>query len=404
VDASAKETGDGLTRLECVNADWIDNRRAEPGMLTRPELAEEAEREVSMAFIGGNFGPEGTILELVLEESPDDEGVHHYLNLTAEPIVQRPVELRWPDGEEAKRIARVTEIGPEEAGPAEVAEALSIGPGPVEAVAVYDVGQGSCAALIASGAPALYFDLGAGSLNGTGSRPRDLRRLCPTPETVVLSHWHYDHWALAKQAGTQLLERTWVVPRQPLRPASATLLGLIRRHGRALVRSPGPTAYRGAISLHRCTGRSLNDSGQAMLVRDPDGQRPVLLPGDARYRYVEDLPSRLHGLVVAHHGGWTGAGAEEIPTPELDELGALDPAASLAYSFGAENRYGHPNRAAEEAHAAAGWDSAWLLRTGERAPPGSTGHQHGHIYWDVGDREVALPCGGGCDLAPCKRA
>lgn len=95
---------------------------------------------------------------------------------------------------------------------------------------------------------------------------------------------------------------------------------------------------------------------------------------------------------------------EGDPGAGMDDLGVADPAATLAYSFGPENRYGHPSEESEEEHAAAGWDPAWQLRTGERTPRGLTSHQHGHIYWDVRDREARLPCGGACDLAPCRRA
>jgi hypothetical protein len=406
VDAPAEETGDEFTRLECVDADWVDELGAPPGLLTQPDYAEEAEGRVSMILFRENLGFEGAILELRLDESPEeDDVVHHYLTLTGEPVMQRVESIHWPRREEAERIAATTRIGAEDAAESEVRDALSIVPAEVEAVAVYDVGQGSCSALIAHGAPVLYFDLGAGSLNGRGSRPSNLGRLCPSPHTIVISHWHVDHWALAKQGGTGLLERTWIVPRQPLGAASATLLGLIRRHGRALVRSHDPTLYEGAVSLHSCTGTSLNDSGQAMVVRDRRGGRPIVLPGDARYSRIEDLPREAHALVVAHHGGWTGARAEEIPAPELDDAGGPDPAASLAYSFGYDNSYRHPSPESEREHTAAGWGAVTQLRTGERTPVTSRDHEHSHLYWSSTAPPVRLRCGGaGCDLAPCKRA
>lgn len=183
------------------------------------------------------------------------------------------------------------------------------------------------------------------------------------------------------------------------------MLGLIRVNGTALVRPSGaPTLREGVLSLHSCVGTSKNDSGLALVVRDGREERPVVLPGDCRYRYITDLPDRVHALVVAHHGGRTNAQVAEIPKPEKE----LDPAAALVYSFGPGNSYCHPLSTSVEGHEQAGWPNARELRTGERTPAGAVNHQHVHIYWDANAPDAGRFCelrglAAQCDLGPCKR-
>lgn len=401
VDAPSSQTGDGYTRLDCLDADWADRHELSRGLLASGEVGEEAEPHVSMILWREETSEEdeGRIAEMRLGEraAEDEADALHFLNLSGAAIPRTVSELRWPEPDEARRLGSITEIGGEDAEDGEVAEALPWIPQDLDAVAVYDVGQGSCAAVIGGDYPRLYFDLGRGANGDAKIFPADFSGLCTTARPpVVLSHWHVDHWAMAKHFGGHILESTWIVPRQPrIGPASATLLGLIRRYGRALVRRQGAETLRvGSISLHGCTGRTLNDSGIAMVVWGP-GERPIALPGDARYRHITDLPHEVVSLVVAHHGGQTRAVAAEIPVP----LG--DPAGRLVFSCGPRNGYGHPRLDPIREHALA-WQPCSWLSTSDRSR--SSTPEHIHLYWDQARPDVRPPCRpAACSLSAARR-
>jgi hypothetical protein len=402
---SPESSPDGFTRLECVDADWADELPPRSS-LAFPETATEAERRVSMMLWREptRRRHEGRILEMRLSERTEAQpDVLHYMNLWSPPV-PRSVELvRWPKprSQAARRIAGLTDMGRENARPSEIREALEPASATPDAVAIYDVGQGSCSALIGDGVARAYFDVGGGALADAHTFPRNLTGICTTDNPpVVLSHWHFDHWSLARRfvgegSGDQLLARTWIVPRQPqMRPTGATLLGLIRTNGRALVRDAGAPEMRvGAISLHPCTGKGLNNSGVAMVVHGPGGAT-VLLPGDARYKHIAGSPTQVTSLVAAHHGGHTGATAREVPVPDGLQAGRL------VFSCGFSNSYGHPLERSLSAHRA--WGSQPELRTSERGPLPDP--QHIHLYWEQSQTEVQMGCGGTiCSLAASRR-
>jgi beta-lactamase superfamily II metal-dependent hydrolase len=395
VDGSSDATG--YTRFDCVDANWAEESNLRPGLLANSEITDEAEQRVSMilARVGTTVQEEGRIVELLLD-SPTGIDALHFLNLTGPPLPTQAT-IRWPGRREAKRIARLTEIGDDVASEAEIEKVLSSVPGTIEAVAVYDVGQGSCSAPVAFDHPQLYFDVGGGALADTATFPTGFAGVCTKAgQPVVLSHWHFDHWSMAKRFGSDLLGSTWIVPRQDdFRPAAATLLGLIRRHGRALVRARGAATQRvGAISLHSCRGKTMNDSGIAMAVWGPADQA-ILLPGDARYRYIADAPDRVHSLVAAHHGGRTRATPKEVPEP----TGSA--ASRLVYSCGDRNSYQHPLLKSVADHEQA-WAQTPKLLTSDRRQ-GDPG-EHVHLYFDDSHRDVGLVCNGvECSLTASRR-
>jgi hypothetical protein len=406
VDAPSAGGGES-TRLDCVNADWADEIGGEFS-LSVPDRSGEAERQVSMMLWREptGLGQEGQVLEMRLRDAEpnEDATVLHYLNLWGPPIPRVAEAVDWPGphSERAEQIRELTLIEAEDSSDEEVHQVLAPAAEHVDAVAVYDVGQGSCSALIARDHPQLYFDIGGGAIADARTFPTNLTGLCTTANPpIVLSHWHFDHWALAKRFAEQgsardLLESTWIVPRQKaLRPTAATLLGLIRLHGRALIRGAGaPTLRAGAISLHSCVGASLNDSGMAMVVHGSD-QAAILLPGDARYRYIVDCPEQVTSLVVAHHGGHTGATVAEFPRPDQT------PAGRLVYSSGFKNSYRHPLKATVLDYTSV-WPAQNQMLTAERGE--SPDPRHIHLYWDESDPPVQLGCRGHqCSLLPDRR-
>lgn len=401
VDATSVDIGDGLTRLDCVDAEWADEIGLRPGLLAEAELSEEIERRVSMIILSETTSEEqeSEVLELRLggQVPREESNAVHYLNLTG-PGLPRRADINWPERAEAARIARITEPGGEDASEGEIVDVLQRAAGErVDAVAVYDVGQGSCAALIADDFPRLYVDMGGGATNNSHTFPTGFRGICTNAkQPVILSHWHVDHWSMAKRFSGGILRSTWIVPRQAnFRPTSATLLGMIRRHGRALMRTPSGTSLRaGAVSLHDCMGNNINDSGLAAVAWGPD-EEAIVLPGDARYGLIADLPPRVHSLVVAHHGGLTRATVGEIPVPDEGAGGRL------VYSCGDDNSYHHPlAKSAEDHEAVWGWIPE--IRTSDR-PKGSAA-RHVHLYFDEAIEEVGLACAGKeCSLSPSRR-
>ena len=401
VDGPSTRSADGYTRLDCLDAHWADEVGLGRGALCDPELTEEVEQRVSMMLVRTHTTQEdeGQLLELTLEEARAGEGTAlHYINLTGPPIPQDVTAMNSLSHGGARRIADITDIdGLRPASPDDLERAVIRASDAVDAVAVYDVGQGSCSALLKDGAPTLYFDVGGGALNNAATFPQGFDALCVTQSpTVVLSHWHYDHWSLAKRFDGQLLQSRWIVPRQG-RPGftASVLLGLIRKHGEALLWPETLAQTRwGAVAIHRCNGRSRNDSGIALIVHGPNNMQ-VVLPGDARYRYITALPRVTTSLVAAHHGGVTGAQESEIPRPDGERAGRL------VYSCGDRNSYGHPMTASVVRHNHA-WGQSSQLRTSDREQ--GRDHQHVHLYWDHNQPVSQLGCGGKmCSLEPCRR-
>jgi hypothetical protein len=424
VDALPAATGESLTRLDCVDADWADDQPRTLS-LCEPKFSPDVERRVSMMLWRerttqsqgkrtlemlwlylSSQQREGRIVEMRLRDAEPEEqpDVLHYLNLWAQPIPRVVQAVDWPKprSEQAKRIAALTEMGPHDASEQEIRDVLKHVADKVDAVAVYDVGQGSCSALVADGVAQLYFDVGGGALADAKTFPTQFTGICTTARPpIVLSHWHFDHWSLVKRFAEQgpsgeLLARKWIVPRQKqMRPTAATLLGLIRSNGGALIRPAGaPTIRVGAISLHSCIGRNMNDSGVAMVVHGRNGAA-ILLPGDARYKHIVDYPRHVTSLVAAHHGGHTGATASEIPLPDGQATGRV------VFSCGFENSYHHPLERSLSAHGKA-WPGVPPMLSSERGE--SQEPKHIHLYWDESQPSVAVGCGGGqCSLAASRR-
>lgn len=91
-------------------------------------------------------------------------------------------------------------------------------------VAVFDVGQGNCNAILDnSGVPALYFDYGRPLSMNAHTAPAATPKFYIGPDVpIVLSHWDFDHWGAAKRPKPMrwlkaAVSATWIAPRQYLR-------------------------------------------------------------------------------------------------------------------------------------------------------------------------------------------
>jgi len=394
-DADAEQGDPRTLVLDSIDADWFDELSGEVRWLG--EIFEEADRRVSVVEV--ELGREDGLPDERVEEGDwlelhfADKGIEvlHYLNLFGVPLVRLVDEWGRPSGDVTARLDQVTDLGQlSDASEDDIRAVLREATADASGAAVYDVGQGSCAALLSDvGFPALYFDFGGAVKANTRTFPSALRRFCLSAgPPVVLSHWDYDHWSSALR-NPRAQRLSWVVPRHDgkLPPTHVVFLGQLQCYGRVLIWPSGvPSITENGVTIERCTGRpsSHNDSGLAMVVETPAGR--MLFPGDCRYDRVPSASHDFTSVVVPHHGGRTKSGF----VPSSDGL----PAGRLVYSYGVGNTWRHPFTVVEYAH-----DGTWRRRVRHTGLRDHRGLGHVHLYWDDAAPDAPPPCGGlRCDL------
>ena len=215
------DRGASIVLLDCVDAMWLDEVGDRVAHLSDREL-DEADSRISVIAVSSNLldgvdedaddSPEWFRLEL---GDPDGAPVaEQFHNLFQDPTERGVIDARPvtpPENILLKRLAGWHDI--EATAPTAIEEVLA-GIGPVDAVAVYDVGQGAATALLSGGLPTLYFDLGGSAIGNWRSFPQPLQRFCITDDPpVVLSHWDWDHWSSALR-DDRLLHQRWILPIQ----------------------------------------------------------------------------------------------------------------------------------------------------------------------------------------------
>jgi hypothetical protein len=397
------EPGDAATvdppnvYLDCVDADWLQTSADRSKPLWQIEAGEpdqrisiiEASGKIFRISIGKEVQAEGEWWHLELGE-PDDRTVLQYFNLFSDPTERGVIAVRKLTPDEKALVEELASWKGITPTPTDtIKEALDHLPEP-DSLAVYDVGQGSCNALLKGGSPTLYFDFGGSTIGNWRSFPAHLRKFCFTcSPPIILSHWDWDHWSSALR-DRQALNATWVVPIQSKRSLGNVhgrfLATLVRNGARLLWCDPkmGAVKIRGG-EIRFCKGKkeNRNESGLAMTI----GSTPirVLLPGDASPG--NSLPRRcdVDHIVVSHHGG-------RLDKPELPQPTNAE-SSHLIYSYGVGNIFLHPltdvRRRARKI-----WKKN--LHTALRDQSG-----FGHIGVDLTDGRVSkpcLPCGGRCQL------
>jgi beta-lactamase superfamily II metal-dependent hydrolase len=209
-------------------------------------------------------------------------------------------------------------------------------------VTALDVGQASSVAFSNGSRPFGYFDVGAPMFFNQRSFPKRLDHVPATAGFVILSHWDFDHFALAFQK-PELKQLQWFAPEQPVGPNTAQFQ---RSLGSRLTFASSDLNV-GAMLMRRCTGTSVRDrnsTGYALRIDLDDAG--ILLPGDADYRWIQPaIANDVNRIMIPHHGG-TGS---PPPSPGAGE----NPTAVVSY--GIPNTYRHPNEDQIEAHRRAGW-------------------------------------------------
>lgn len=263
-------------------------------------------------------------------------------------------------------------------------------------VAVYDVGQGACQALVDEQwhIPLVYVDLGGGVLPNLATFPTDLRGLCFSHSPmVILSHWDWDHWSSA-QRFRQALESLWLAPPVPEPPIQRAFAAELARRGKLVIwdRAAPQKLEMGAVRIERCTGRTANDSGLAVtFLAGKLRRRNCLLPGDAAYKYVPSVVAeeKFTSICMSHHGGRLHS-----RTYPVAKRGA-----AAVNSSGPRNSYKHPLFSTLKFHLDSGWPMP--IQTGFAG----TRPSHILIPWGAKPHLFTGGCHGkACGVAPVETA
>lgn len=260
-------------------------------------------------------------------------------------------------------------------------------------VAVYDVGQGACQAVLRDSRcahPGLYVDLGGGVLGNAKTFPPMFASACFSAQPlIVLSHWDWDHWSSAHRFPLSK-DCEWLAPPVQDKPVQKTFAAELRMRGKLSLWGdpPGSTIRLGDVELGRCHGQTSNDSGIAAVVSMSEGLDIMhcLLPGDADYRYLPNnyAVRPTWGLVISHHGGRLKSSV----------LPSADNGAVSVCSVGYGNTYRHPFIATLAAHEEVGWSPAKLTGDSTARP----------LHVLLTPKLGAVPSQGGCHAmttTPC---
>jgi hypothetical protein len=299
-------------------------------------------------LFGVQLPKEGTWFEIELQKA---QSMPRVLNATA-------MRLLPEDSELATRLdhACVATNAASLKSQTSLVEFLSLASRRDLKITALDVGHAACVVFSNGSIPFGYFDVGASMFFNQRSFPRHLDHQFATHGFVVLSHWDFDHFALAIRY-PQLKQLHWFAPNQPVGPNTA-------RFQRSL--GPRLTFITGDVDadcmlLRQCTGTSPRDgnaTGYAFRIDLEDAG--ILLPGDADYQWFPPvIACSTNRIMLPHHG------AAGSPPPSPD--GRANPVAVVSY--GVPNTYRHPNQGQIDAHRRAGWRIRRTAAHGARARP-----------------------------------
>jgi beta-lactamase superfamily II metal-dependent hydrolase len=414
VDAQAQ-----FVLFDAVEADWFDHELARAEGHLTPDRWRDLSQRAPVYAIEVNARrrpippdlksrldrgrPMPRWVELMLRPNPD--GAAEVYTNVAGPSQRADLHLRPLAARLRQAVKAATDLGPYVQSDADIKRALPTAD--VNQVFVLDVGQGAANALVDRyGDVIAYVDLGGGVLADAGTWPAAMLGLCQIgAPTVILTHWHYDHFEAAN-IFPRAQNLWWIAPLQVLGPGpQSAMASALAANGRLLVWGGTGTVARGGIELERCYGLAGNQNrtGLAVWIDGPGAEDPILLPGDAGYKDIGSLKAgrAVHSFAVAHHGGIAPG------TPPTNSGNAHSRA---AMSYGHSNSYGHPLGGAQTKLAAAGWTLGAFpvgTRIDERQTedrpggPGTTGLGHIRLRWSGSDmsRPTRL-CGCGCTIEP----
>jgi len=209
-------------------------------------------------------------------------------------------------------------------------------------ITALDVGQASCTAFSDGRTDLGYFDVGKPLVFNRHSFKPGFTRAYPPDGFVLLSHWDFDHYALAI-SNPSLMTLDWYAPEQKVGLYTAKFQ---QQSGKRLHFITGDARANGVL-LERALGTNPKDrNSTGYLLRFERNGEAVLLTGDADYAHISStMKTDATALTLPHHGGR----GSEPPKPAA----CLYPTAVASY--GTPNNYKHPDEEHLKAHKGKGW-------------------------------------------------
>ncbi|HLO78947.1 MAG TPA: hypothetical protein VK196_21020 [Magnetospirillum sp.] len=388
VRADTVQSEDGRVWLEAADGRWFaGERHFKFGGVPERALSVVEARLSPQEWNAMRENARWLALELAELPRPTARMVKHYDNLFDDGGVRylkTVQQVYGPAADELDKLVDTRDIP--DADPSLIENLISRWG---DAVAVYDVGQGNCNAVLGDNIPQLYFDFGGGVLDHSPTFPAALQNFCFTEHpAIILSHWDWDHWSSAYR-DPRAFEHYWIAPRQEFGAIHAACASRI---GRNLLFWPSTTTALGAgsIRIERCSSRGKNRNHTGLALTVSDGNHTILLPGDARYTaFPSGRPSAgaVLSVVAPHHGADMRSTHVPLTTGHAESR--------VAYSCGDPNRYDHPRWKAMELHADAGWSR--MLRTDDRRSG-----RPAHIRLEFPGHSVRGPCSAPCGESGCQ--
>lgn len=170
-------------------------------------------------------------------------------------------------------------------------------------VVAIDVGQASCVAFYDRSSCVGFFVVGAPMPPNRKSFPKRLK-LGTIPKRglgfVLLSHWDFDHFALALKINA-LKKINWYAPRQKVGFNTAEFQ---RSLGSRLFYCTGDFVSK-RFEFRKCKGPKSSDrNSNGYASRVQIGHCGILLPGDADYKFLpKGMDKQLSRIAIPHHAG-----------------------------------------------------------------------------------------------------
>lgn len=216
-------------------------------------------------------------------------------------------------------------------------------------IRMIDVGHANCAAIhVAQDADSRilgYYDVGAPVFFHHKTFPKAFLEQGRVPDDgfVLLSHWDFDHYALAVTRLKDLQKLQWYAPNQSVGPNAARLRTQLGSRLHFINAKQIPILSN--LRLWRGLGPTSDRNNSGYVLRATRNRKSALLTGDVSYEAISSAAKNgLQALGITHHGG---NGSANPPRP-IGEGRAI-------VSYGSPNRYGHPSEPYLRAHETAGW-------------------------------------------------